>query len=76
MSQDLLDKPLQQEEAACGKRGLAVCSQYVKHSERGLLEKGCPRDTMRMTYSRGSDSTWRECGCCIVGASCVTSAKN
>lgn len=43
MSQDLLDEPLQQEEAAtCDTCWLAVCSQYVKHSERGLWKRAAP----------------------------------
>lgn len=76
MSQDLLDEPLQQEEAACDTCWLVVLSQDVKHSERGLLEKGCPSDTVGLTYRLGSRSTWHRDGCCIICASCVTSAES
>lgn len=42
-SQDLLDEPLQQEEAAARDTcWLAVCSQYVKCSERGLWKRAAP----------------------------------
>lgn len=51
--QDLLDEPLQQEKAARDTCWLAVCSRYVGHFLRGLLEEGCPGDTTEPTREQG-----------------------